>query len=70
MDVTRYIFQSPYSSQIQIGRPDVNSSKNEGDSELIKSTNKSMNDAKIFQAAQKQEVKASVDSSLLLDVTV
>lgn len=25
MEVTRYLFQSPYSSQVQIGRPDTSS---------------------------------------------
>lgn len=25
MEVTRYIFQSPYSSQVQIGKPDTSS---------------------------------------------
>lgn len=27
MEVTRYIFQSPYSNQVQIGKPDVTSQK-------------------------------------------
>lgn len=74
MEVTRYIFQSPYSSQIQMGKPDLSSltsDKNEsGDSDLINSTNKVVNDAKFFESTQTQEVKPTVDSSSLLDVLV
>lgn len=71
MEVTRYLFQSPYSSQIQIGRPDVNSSTSgEGDSELIKSTNQTMKEAQSFQASQTKEVTPTVNSNSLLDVVV
>lgn len=27
MEVTRYIFQSPYSNQVQVGKPDVSSAQ-------------------------------------------
>ncbi|DAB28071.1 MAG: hypothetical protein A2513_10715 [Sulfurimonas sp. RIFOXYD12_FULL_33_39] len=72
MEVTRYLFQSPYSSQIQIGRPDtssVGSDKNsQDDSALLKSTNKSLSSAETFKATQTQEVKPTVASTSLLDV--
>jgi hypothetical protein len=28
MEVTRYLFQSPYSSQVQVGRPETSTSSN------------------------------------------
>lgn len=34
MEVTRYIFQSPYSNQVQIGKPDATSQK-EANSERL-----------------------------------
>ncbi len=70
MEVTRYIFQSPYSSQVQIGRPDGGGGgqKNtQDDSALIKSTNKVLSDATNFKAAQTQEVEATVQPAPVLD---
>ncbi|WP_373001642.1 hypothetical protein [Sulfurimonas sp.] len=71
MNVTRYTFQSPYPSQVQVGRPDP-SSKQESSapdtgSEIIKSTNTSLANAQSFQATQTSEVKPTVGSSPLLD---
>lgn len=73
MTVERYLFQSPYSSQVQIGRPDPSVSKqNSGDTELLKNTNQTAQQAQQFQATQTQEVKPSVAQSenQLLDVYV
>jgi len=72
MNVAQYTFQSPYSSQVQVGRLDP-SSKQEtstasSDSGLIKSTNTTLKNAQSFQATQTQEVTPTVDSSRLLDV--
>ncbi len=72
MNVTQYTFQSPYSSQVQVGRPDPSSQKSDASqsdgSELINSTNSSMQNAESFQTAQTQEVKPVVDTGNTLDV--
>lgn len=72
MNVTRYTFQSPYSSQVQIGRLDPSSkqeaSTTSSDSGLTKSTNTTLQNAQSFQATQTQEVTPTVDSNRLLDI--
>ncbi len=68
MEITRYIFQSPYSSQIQIGKPDSLTLK--GDGELSKSTNESLQKAESFKATQIKEVAPKVDSKTFLDIYV
>ncbi len=64
MDVKRYTFQSPYPSQVQIGRPDPTvkqeQSSNEASSDLLKNTNEVQKKATAFEATQKQEVQAQV----------
>ncbi|MEK6659851.1 MAG: hypothetical protein AABY36_09245 [Campylobacterota bacterium] len=66
METTRYIFQSPYYNQIQIGKPEVTGSKEKGsgDSQIIQSTNKVASDAAVFKASQIKEVTPSVDGNL------
>jgi len=66
MEVARYTFQSPYSSPIQVGRPDPSVKKEES------STNESLPDetqqkAKQFAATQVSDVKPVVDTQQLLD---
>jgi len=72
MDVARYIFKSPFSSQIQVGRLDtsVSSSESNGQSgsELISTTNESLNNAQSFKATQTQEVQPTVSSDSHLDI--
>jgi hypothetical protein len=72
MNVTQYTFQSPYSSPVQVGRPDPSSKKETSSqldtSGLIKSTNTSVSDAKSFQATQTKEVEPTVDSGSTLDI--
>jgi hypothetical protein len=68
MDITRYTFQSPYSSQIQIGKPDVITLKS--GAELPKSTNESLQKAESFKTTQIQEVTPKVDPKTPLDVYV
>jgi len=72
MNVTKYLFTSPYPNQIQIGRLNPSSKKeddstNSSDSQLLKTTNETLNKAQFFQATQVKEVKPTVDSSPLLD---
>ena len=68
MEITHYTFQSPYSSQIQIGKPDVMTLK--GDAEPPKSTNELLQKAESFEATQLKEVTPNVDSKDALDVYV
>lgn len=72
MNVTSYTFQSPYPSQVQVGRPDPSSQKadtsSQGSMELMTNTNPSISDAKSFQATQTSEVKPTVDSGNTLDI--
>ncbi len=65
----QYIFQSPYSSSVQVGRPDPSVKKEETQtSDLPSMTNKTQEDAQAFEASQVSEVKPSVESAQLLDV--
>ena len=72
MQVTRYLFQSPYSSQVQVGRPDTSSSTEQSsvsdDSGLQKAANQSLQNAEAFKATQVKEVKPVVSSDSLLDI--
>jgi len=74
MTVDRYLFQSPYSSSVQVGRPDPSVKKEDntqsGTSELPVSTNQTLQDAKSFESSQISEVKPAVDSTHLLDIYV
>jgi len=70
MDVTNYIFQSPYSSPVQVGRPDTSSVKKQGvqkdsGAEIITATNESLKKAESFKNTQTQDVKATVESASL-----
>ena len=72
MQVNRYIFQSPYSNQVQIGRPDPSLSSEQTTSEntsgLMESTNTSLQNAQSFQATQVGDVVPTVSGDSLLDV--
>ncbi len=72
MNVTQYTFQSPYSSQVQVGRLDPSSQKSDtlgkDNPEFVKDTNTSLTSAKNLQAEQAQEVKPAVNSKRLLDI--
>ena len=78
MNVSSYLFQSPYSSQVQVGRPDPSVKQEQSTqgnaADLPTGTNQTLQEAKSFQAAQVSEVEATVevevevDSTQLLDV--
>jgi len=74
MQVNRYIFQSPYSNQVQIGRPDpslsIEQTTSENTSGLMESTNTSLQNAQSFQATQTSEVTPTVTNDSLLDVYI
>ena len=71
MNVSRYIFQSPYSSQVQVGRPDP-SVKQESSSAVATQSapvvNETLSSAQSFAATQVGEVTPTVSSDNLLDV--
>ena len=71
MNVTRYLFQSPSSNQVQIGKPDL-SSKEEDSSKSTSSfgsavTAKSPEQWLQNDATSVQKVKPTVNSNQLLD---
>ena len=68
MQVERYLFQSPYSSPVQFGRPDPSTRDDAQDQQLIKQTNKTAREAQVFASSEKKEVTPTVDSGNLLDV--
>jgi len=77
MQVAQYLFQSPYTSSVQVGRLDPSSTQEQSsldtNSQAIVS-NKAQPEAKEIVQTQTQEVKPSVDTnaepSRLLDVVV
>jgi len=80
MNVSRYLFQSPYSSQVQVGRPDPSVKQEEESArvstqanvDVTTATNQTLQDAQVFQTSQVSEVEPTVEpaveSSQLLDV--
>jgi len=74
MQVARYTFQSPYPSQVQVGRPDTSSTKSDDSSGGFGfdagSTNQTLQDAKTFEASQTREVTSEVESKKFLDMYV
>lgn len=57
MEVTRYIFQSPYSNQVQVGKPDVSSAqetKGEEPQIIQQPSGKQLGDVAVPKAAQTQ----------------
>jgi len=76
MTVSRYLFQSPYSSSVQVGRPDPSvkqeeksdtaSAQTDVDSAVV--INKTLQEAQSLEATQVSEVKPTVNSSQLLDI--
>ena len=72
MEVKRYLFQSPYSSQVQIGRPDPSVEQNQKAQEqtqsLVSNTNQTAKEAQQFNSTQTKEVTPSVASKDSLDL--
>jgi len=74
MNVGSYIFQSPYSSQVQVGRPDPSVKREDSSSASTLSgqsapvVNETLSSAQSFEATQVSEVTPTVESNQLLDV--
>ena len=65
MQVQRYLFQSPYSSPVQFGRPDPTTKDNTQDQQLLKQTNETAFKAQVFESSQKKEVTPTVSNNRL-----
>jgi len=64
METSRYLFQSPYANQVQIGRVDPNVKKESSSSqESAPTQNETLQKAQNFQVTQTQEVTPTVESS-------
>ena len=71
MQVAKYTFQSPSTNQVQVGKLDQSSVKQESSStSSVNVPNKSVSDAETFKASQVSEVMPSVSSEHLLDIYV
>lgn len=68
MEVTRYIFQSPYSNQVQIGRPDVNSSSNSTNDASTK--NNPVSNVTNLDTAIEQKSKVAANPDKIVDIYV
>ena len=74
MDVARYTFQSPYSSQVQVGRPDPSSKQDTqsqgASSELVNDMGASAKNTQPAQPTSNVETESAVVSEQLLDIYV
>ena len=72
MDISRYLFQSPYSSQFQVGKVDpssVGTKTTEQDSSGLEGAiNQPLENASSFKATQEKEVITTVSDATSLDV--
>lgn len=72
MNTTQYLFQSPYNSPVQFGRPDPSTAQNKKTQEAVNSlssdTNAVVKEAQTFQQTQKSEVTPTVESPNQLDI--
>ncbi len=71
MNISRYIFDSPYPNQMQIGRPDPSvkqdASSKQQSSQLLQNSNTTVTKAETFLSTLKQDVKPTVSPTKLLD---
>lgn len=67
MEVARYTFQSPYSSPVQVGRPDPSVKKEQPEQKTTNqdspATKQTANKADAFTASIQQEVKTTVTTT-------
>ncbi len=71
MQVAQYTFQSPSTSQVQVGRLDPSTVKEEASTtSSMDVPNKSVSDAETLKASQISEVAPAVSSEHLLDIYV
>jgi|LGVF01.2.fsa_nt_gb hypothetical protein len=76
MTVDRYIFQSPYSNQFQVGKPDPSATSKEDNSnistEIVKGPDQVAKQAPVFQTPQVEETQETqpetTDTNKLLNL--
>jgi len=72
MNVSSYLFQSPYPSPVQVGRADPSTQqeeqKTQSNAEPAPQTDQKQQEAQAFAASQIKEVAPVVESKKLLDV--
>ena len=69
MQVASYLFQSPSTSQVQVGKLDPNSKQDSTQATSTSLPNETLTKAQNFQATQTSEVTPKIESSsALLDV--
>jgi len=69
MNVTQYLYQSPSTSAVQVGRLDPNSKQEETNaSSGPQIKDETLQQAEVFAATQVKEVTPTVNSNQLLDV--
>lgn len=66
MDVTRYTFQSPYPSQVQVGRPDTSTKQEEKPKE--EAVELETNKIEPLKDTQKEDVAAVANAKQVLDL--
>lgn len=67
MNVVQYTFQSPSPQQVQVGRLDPSSLKEDSTQQAFSSTNERLKEAQTFEASQLKEVTPTVEPQHLLD---
>lgn len=70
MNVSSYIFQSPYSSQVQIGKPDPNAKEQTATQDAPTQVDATLKKAQSFSTTQESEVKPTLSQSNSLDLYV
>ena len=72
MEVTRYLFQSPYSSQVQVGKPETSTSTKDTSANNSPVSNITSLESKVTQESQKitQESPKAQPLETLLDTYV
>lgn len=71
MNISRYIFQSPYPNQVQIGRPDPSASKDlsshQQSTEILENPDTIEDKSAALSQTDQKDVKPEVSSTNLLD---
>jgi len=68
MNVSSYIYQSPSSQSVQVGRLDPSAKSDTSSSSFDANTKQTAQDTKSFLATQKSEVTPSVDKGTNIDI--
>jgi len=68
MQVAQYIFQSPSSSPVQVGKLDTSAQQEQATESMIKNSNTTAKKAESFTATQIKSVTPTVNSNKSLDV--